>query len=387
LDDGIGLRSDTFVQWSRRSSGTTLGACYRTVVVRIEPERDMHDTVDHDRRRFLGTAALTLAAARVGMIDRATTPSKAHPTMVPSRTRVPPTSFESLKQVDAGVLNVGYAESGPANGTAVILLHGWPYDIHAFEEVAPALAARGYRVIAPYLRGYGTTRFRSDSTFWNGEQAALGADVIALMDALDIRKAILAGFDWGSRTATIVAALWPERCRGLVAVSGYLVVNLEANQKPLPPRAELGWWYQYYFATERGVRGYTENRYDFNRLIWKLASPKWNFDDATFERTAESFGNPDHVAIVIHNYRWRLSLARGEPQYDTLEQRLFQAPVIGVPAITIASDFDGAAADGKAYAKMFTGRYSHRVLEGIGHNVPQEAPEAFAKAIVDVDHA
>ena len=347
----------------------------------------MSDAVDQERRRFLGSAVTTLAAVRLGMAGHVMTPLEMQrPTTTPPK-RHDLTSPGSLRQIDAGVLNVGYAESGPAHGSAVILLHGWPYDIHAFDEVAPALAARGYRVIMPFLRGYGTTRFRSEQTVRNGEQAALGADVIALMDALRIDRAVLGGFDWGSRTACIVAALWPERVKGLVAVSGYIIVNLEANQQPLPPKAELGWWYQYYFATDRGARGYRANTYDFNKLIWTLASPKWAFDEATYARTADSFANPDHVAIVIHNYRWRLSLAPGESQYDPLEQRLFARPVIPVPAITIASDFDGAAADGKAYAKQFSGRYSHRVLDGIGHNVPQEAPDAFTRAIIDVDRS
>jgi len=295
------------------------------------------------------------------------------------------TSFGSLKQIDAGLLNVGYAEAGPANGPAVILLHGWPYDIHSYLDVAPLLASAGYRAIVPYLRGYGTTRFLSSETFRNAQQSAVALDIIALMDALKIEKAIIAGFDWGARTTAIMAALWPERCKAIVSVSGYLITSLEANLKPLPPAAEYGWWYQYYFATERGRLGYTANRHDFNKLIWKIASPKWDFDDATFDRTAASFDNPDHVSIVIHNYRWRLSLAKGEQQYDRLEQRLFEMPVISVPAITIASDFDGPAADGKSYAKRFSGRYSHQVLNGIGHNVPQEAPEAFAKAVIEVD--
>ena len=293
-------------------------------------------------------------------------------------------SVGAVKQIDAGLLNVGYVEAGPAEGPAVVLLHGWPYDIHSYEEVAPLLASNGYHVIAPYLRGYGTTRFLSDQSVRNGQQSAVALDTIALMDALGIDQAIVAGFDWGARTAVILAALWPERCTGLVSISGYILVNLEANQNPLPPKAELGWWYQYYFATERGRRGYDQYRKDFNKLIWKLASPKWDFDDATFERTAVSFDNPDHVEIVIHNYRWRLRLAEGEPQYDEFENKLFLGPVIGVPTITIASDFDGAAADGKAYADKFSGPYSHRVLDGIGHNVPQEAPEAFADAILEV---
>ena len=266
----------------------------------------------------------------------------------------------------------------------VVLLHGWPYDIHSYVEVCPGLAEAGYRVIVPYLRGFGTTRFLSDETFRNGEQAVLAVDVIALMDALEIESAIVAGFDWGARTADIVAALWPERCTGLVSVSGYLIVNLEANQKPLPPKAELGWWYQYYFSTERGRLGYSENRREFNKLIWQIASPRWDFDGGTFDRTAASFDNPDHVDIVIHNYRWRLRLADGEPQYGDLEARLFERPVITVPTVTIGSDFDGAAADGRAYAEKFSGAYSHRILEGIGHNVPQEAPGAFTDAILEV---
>ncbi|HEY2897617.1 MAG TPA: alpha/beta hydrolase [Gemmatimonadaceae bacterium] len=295
--------------------------------------------------------------------------------------------FREIKQIDAGDLNIGYAEEGPADGPAVILLHGWPYDIHSYVDVAPLLAAQGYRVIVPYLRGFGSTRFRSADTMRNGQQAAVAQDVIALMDALKIRTAVLGGFDWGARTAAIVAALWPDRCKALVSVSGYLITNLEANRKPLPPKAELGWWYQYYFATERGIRGYGENRKDFNKLIWALASPRWGFDDATYNRTAASFENPDHVAIVIHNYRWRLSLAKGEARYDQLEAKLFQGPVITVPTITIGSDFDGAAADGKPYASKFSGKHTHRVLAGTGHNVPQEAPKQFAQAIIDADRS
>ena len=312
---------------------------------------------------------------------------QSHQTNLPEMSPIKPgasTTFGTIKQIDAGVLNVGYAEVGSANDPAVILLHGWPYDIYSFVDVAPLLASAGYRVIAPYLRGFGTTRFLSSDMFRNGQQSAIAVDIIALMDALKIEKAILAGFDWGARTADIVAALWPERCRALVSVSGYLIANLEANLKPLPPKAELGWWYQYYFATERGRLGYSENLYDFNKLIWKIASPKWDFDEATYERTAASFDNSDHVSIVIHNYRWRLSLAPSDPQYDNLEKRLAGRPVITVPAITIASDFDGPAADGSSYRKLFTGKYSHQILNGIGHNVPQEAPQAFANAVVEV---
>jgi pimeloyl-ACP methyl ester carboxylesterase len=296
-------------------------------------------------------------------------------------------SFGPVNQVDAGVLNVGYVESGPEDGAAVVLLHGWPYDIHSYAEVAPMLAAEGYRVIVPYLRGYGTTRFLSDETLRNGEQAALAVDAIALMDALGIERATVAGFDWGARTADVVAALWPERCRALVAVSGYLIGSQEAGKAPLPPEAELQWWYQYYFATERGRAGYDKYRRDFAKLIWRTASPKWNFDDATFDRSAASFDNPDHVAITIHNYRWRLGLAEGEDDYDELEKRLAEGPEITVPAITLEGDANGAPhPDPSAYAKKFSGKYSHRTIEGgIGHNLPQEAPDAFARAVIEVD--
>jgi pimeloyl-ACP methyl ester carboxylesterase len=346
----------------------------------------MSEENSYDRRRFFGTAAMTIAAAQLGVLGSVDAQaSKAKPAGATTIRPGTNTSFGPLNQIDAGLLNVGYAEAGPTNGSAVILLHGWPYDIHSYIDVAPLLASAGYRVIVPYLRGYGTTRFLSGETFRNGQQSAVALDIIALMDALKIEKAIVAGYDWGARTADIIAALWPERCKALVSVSGYLITNLEANKQPLPPQAELGWWYQYYFATERGRIGYEKNRHDFAKLIWKIASPKWNFDDATFDRSAAAFNNPDHVSIVIHNYRWRLSLAKGEPRYDDLEQKLFEGPVIAMPTITIGSDFDGAAADGTPYRKKFSGKYSHRVLKGIGHNVPQEAPEAFAKAVVEVD--
>jgi pimeloyl-ACP methyl ester carboxylesterase len=291
-----------------------------------------------------------------------------------------------VKQINAGVLNVGYAEAGPANGPAVMLLHGWPYDIHSYGEVALLLAARGYRVIVPYLRGYGTTTFLASDTFRNGQQSVIALDTLALMDALGIEKAILAGFDWGARTADIIAALWPERCTALVSVSGYLIGSQAAGMVPLPPRAELQWWYQYYFATDRGRAGYERYRRDFARLIWQLASPRWDFDDATFERSAAAFDNPDHVSIVIHNYRWRLGLAEGEPRYDELEQRLAASPTITVPTITLEGDANGAPhADASAYARKFTGRYAHRIIPGgVGHSLPQEAPLAFADAIVDV---
>jgi len=289
-------------------------------------------------------------------------------------------------QVDAGDLNVGYTEEGPSDGPAVILLHGWPYDIHSYAEVAPLLADAGHRVIVPYLRGYGSTRFLSDETPRNGQQAALGVDTIALIDALGIGSAILGGFDWGARTANVVAALWPERCAGVVSVSGYLIGSQKANEAPLPPAAELAWWYQFYFATERGRAGYDLNRKAFAKLIWKLASPRWDFDDATFDRTAESFDNPDHVDIVIHNYRWRLGLADGERRFDDLEAKLATGPVITVPSITLEGDANGAPhPEPSVYAAKFLGPYEHRTISGgIGHDLPQEAPQAFAQAVLDV---
>ena len=296
-------------------------------------------------------------------------------------------TFGPIRQIDAGVLNVGYVDAGPADGTPVVLLHGWPYDIHAFADVTPLLTAAGYRVIVPHLRGFGTTRFLSDETPRNGEQAALAVDVIDLMDALSIPSAIVAGFDWGARTAGIVAALWPERVQALVSVSGYLIGSQAANQMPLPPRAELAWWYQFYFATERGRQGYAQNTREFDRLIWQTASPDWVFDDATFERSTSAFDNPDHVDIVIHNYRWRIGIADGETRYDDLEVRLAQGPTISVPTITLEGDANGAPhPDPAAYRAKFSGPYEHRLITGgVGHNLPQEAPRAFADAIIDVD--
>jgi pimeloyl-ACP methyl ester carboxylesterase len=297
----------------------------------------------------------------------------------------PATSFPALRHIEAGVLSVGYTETGPPDGKPVILLHGWPYDIHSYVDVAPRLAADGYRVIVPYLRGYGETRFLSEDTARNGQQSAVATDIVALMDALNIPRAVIGGFDWGARTACVIAALWPDRCTALVSVSGYLITNLTANLQPLPPSGEHSWWYQYYFSTERGAIGYRENTRDFNKLIWAQGSPHWDFDDTTYERTAAAFTNIDHVDIVIHNYRWRLSLADGEPQFDELEAKLALAPVITVPTVTIASDFDGSGADGTRYRDKFTGAYEHRVFAGIGHNVPQEAPTEFADAIVAAD--
>jgi pimeloyl-ACP methyl ester carboxylesterase len=295
-------------------------------------------------------------------------------------------SFAALKQADAGLLSVGYAEAGPADGPAVMLLHGWPYDIHSYAEVAPALAAAGFRVIVPYLRGYGPTRFRSDATFRNGQQSVLGVDAVALMDALGIGDAIIGGFDWGARTANVVAALWPDRCRAMVSVSGYLIGNQQAGRAPLTPAAELSWWYQFYFATERGRAGYDRNRREFARIIWHSASPRWDFGDADFDRSAASFDNVDHVSIVIHNYRWRLGLADGEGQYDDLERQLATSPVITVPTITLEGDANGAPhPEPAAYREKFAGTYEHRTITGgIGHNLPHEAPQAFTQAVIDV---
>src|SRR6267154_698264 len=347
----------------------------------------MSDEINRARRRFLGTAAMTLAAAQLAFNGKADAqPSKARPAGLRSVKPGAHTSFATLKQIDAGVLNVGYAEAGPANGPAVMLLHGWPYDIHSYVDVAPLLASAGYRVIVPYLRGYGTTRFLSNETVRNGQQSIVAVDIIALMDALKIEKATIAGFDWGARTACIMAALWPERCKAMVSVSGYLIGSQQAGKMPLPPKAELQWWYQYYFATERGRAGYDKYRHDFAKLIWQIASPKWDFDDATFDRSAAAFDNADHVAIVIHNYRWRLGLAQGEPKYDDLEKRLAAGPVITVPTITLEGDANGAPhPDPSAYAKKFSGKYAHRLIKGgVGHNLPQEAPQAFAEAVIEV---
>ncbi|MBR0692752.1 alpha/beta fold hydrolase [Bradyrhizobium lablabi] len=347
----------------------------------------MSDQVNANRRRFLRNVAMTAAAASFAINTPDKTQAAQQKTLDTTNFKVGTnTRFASLKQIDAGLLNVGYAEAGPADGEPVILLHGWPYDIYSFVDVAPLLAAAGYRVIVPYLRGYGTTRFLSDATFRNGQPSAIAVDIIALMDALKIEKATVAGFDWGARTANIMAALWPQRCRAMVSVSGYLIGNQAAGKAPLSPKAELQWWYQFYFATERGRAGYDKYRHDFSRLIWQLASPKWNFDDATFDRSAKALDNPDHVEIVIHNYRWRLGLAEGEAKYDELEQRLAQSPVITTPTITMEGDANGAPhPEPAAYAKKFSGKYSHRTINGgIGHNLPQEAPQAFAEAIVDV---
>jgi pimeloyl-ACP methyl ester carboxylesterase len=344
----------------------------------------MSREICYSRRSLFGTAAMTVVAARLGMPEAV----RAQTNSVEARPKTKrKTSFGPLKQIDAGVLNVGYIDAGSADSPVVMLLHGWPYDIHTFADVVPLLAAAGYRVIVPYLRGYGTTGFLSPATMRNGQQSAIAVDVIALMDALGIEKAIVAGCDWGARTANIVAALWPERCKAMVSVSGYLIGSREANKLPLPPAAELSWWYQFYFATDRGRAGYEAHRREFAKLIWRIASPRWQFDDATFELSAASFDNPDHVDIVIHNYRWRISVAEGESRYDDLENRLAALPVVTVPTITLEGDANGAPhPQSSSYAHCFSGRYAHRTIEGgIGHNLPQEAPKAFADAVLEVD--
>jgi pimeloyl-ACP methyl ester carboxylesterase len=336
-------------------------------------------------RRFLAIAAVAavqLGAASPGQAQ----PADSAPAYATAQAHA--RAFKSIKQINAGDLNVGYVDEGPANGPVVILLHGWPYDINSYVDVAPLLTKAGYRVIVPHLRGYGTTRFLDPNAVRNGEPAALAADAVALMDALHIDKAILAGYDWGARTADIVAALWPERVKGLVSVSGYLIGSQEAGKEPLMPSAELQWWYQFYFATDRGQAGYDRYRHDFAKLIWKLASPQWRFDDATFERSAAALRNPDHVAVTIHNYRWRLGLAAGEPKYAALEGRLASLPNITVPTITMEGDANGAPhPEPASYAKRFTGKYKHELIRGgVGHDLPQEAPGAFADAVIEVDH-
>lgn len=333
----------------------------------------MSEQINHDRRHLLGAAVMTLTAAEL---------VKAGPAKAATNA-----SFSALKQIDAGLLNVGYAEAGPGNGPAVILLHGWPYDIHTYVDVAPLLASAGYRVIVPFLRGYGSTRFLSSKTFRSGQPSAIAVDIVALMDALKIERATVAGCDWGARTANIIAALWPERCKAMVSVSGYLIGSQEAGKVPLPPKNELQWWYQYYFATERGRAGYDKYRHDFAKLIWQIASPQWRFTDAIFDRSAASFDNPDHVSIVIHNYRWRLALAEGDPRYRDQDRLLAAGPIINVPTITLEGDANGAPhPEPSLYAKKFSGKYAHRTITGgIGHNLPQEAPQAFADAVLDVN--
>jgi pimeloyl-ACP methyl ester carboxylesterase len=348
----------------------------------------MSEKNKYDRRRFLGTTAITIAAGPLAMLRSAKAETNVERHANPVGTvRGTGNSFGPLKQVDAGLLNVGYAEAGPANGPAVILLHGWPYDINSFVDVAPLLAAKGYRVIVPYLRGYGTTTFLSGKTMRNAQQSAVGLDIIALMDALKIQKATVGGFDWGARTADVMAVLWPERCKAIVSVGGYLISSPAGNQTPWPPEPAFLFWYQYYFATPVGKAGYAKYTDEFNKFIWHQASPKWNFDDATYNRTAAAFKNPDHVAIVMHDYRWRLGLADGERRYDDLEKRLAALPAVAVPAITMEGDSNGAIhAPSTAYRNKFSGKYDYRLITGgVGHNLPQEAPKAFADAIADAD--
>ncbi|HEY1426517.1 MAG TPA: alpha/beta hydrolase [Caulobacteraceae bacterium] len=347
----------------------------------------MADSSDRNRRDFFALAAMTLAGAELVTDGAVAAETKKPARRVAAAQR--PTAFGPIKQIDAGPLSIGYVEAGPADGPPVILLHGWPYDIHSFVEVAPILASQGYRVLVPYMRGCGATRFRSSESFRNAQQSAVALDATAFMDALKIERAVIGGFDLGARTADIIAALWPERCKALVSVSGYLIGSPEANKAPLPPAAEYQWWYQFYFSTERGKLGYEKYTHDFGKLIWKIASPKWDFDDATFDRTAASFDNPDYVAIVIHNYRWRLGLADGERKYDDLERKLAAGPVIAVPAITLEGDANGAPhGPPETYRGKFSGKYEHRLITGgVGHNLPQEAPRAFAQAIVDVDRS
>jgi pimeloyl-ACP methyl ester carboxylesterase len=348
----------------------------------------MFNEINRSRRQLLGAMAMSVAASKLIITGSAYAETRdAERASVSAIKPDTNASFDSIKQIDAGLLNIGYVDAGPASGTPVVLLHGWPYDIHSFADVTPILASKGYRVIVPYTRGYGSTNFLSADTFRNAQPAVGAVDIIALMDALKIQKPIIGGFDWGGRTADAIAILWPERCKALVSVSGYLVSSRASQSAPLPPAAELQWWYQYYFSTERGRLGYDKYRHDFSKLIWKIASPKWNFDDATFDRTAASFENPDHVAIVIHDYRFRLGLAKGEAKYDDLEAKLAQGPVITVPTITMEGDANGAPhPEPSAYANKFSGNYESRVITGgIGHNLPQEAPQAFAQAIIDVD--
>ncbi len=357
-------------------------------------ERSTPEGINHDRRRFFGAAGLAVAAAQFGLIgsthaaaSTASTASTTRRADAPAATPAPSASFGPVKQINAGVLNVGYVEAGPADGQPVVLMHGFPYDIHSYVEVTPLLAAEGYRVIVPYFRGYGTTTFLSPATPRNVDQAAFALDILALMDALNIESAILAGYDWGSRTGDIIAALWPHRCKALVSVSGYLITNLAANLMPLVPKAENDWWYQYYFSTERGVRGLTEYRYELGEFVWTFNSPDWNYTTATYNQTAQAFNNDDYVPIVIGNYRWRLSLCPSEPEYAAIENQLQQAPTIAVPTITIdgAQDPFTPAGNGSSYRDKFTGKYAHETLQ-VGHNVPQEAPQAFAGAVIEVDH-
>jgi pimeloyl-ACP methyl ester carboxylesterase len=369
-------------------NGDGAGSTLSTIQLSPQLERNMPEEINHKRRTLFGTAAMTLAATQLSLssLAHAGTDNAAAGGLADVKPGTH-TSFATIKQINAGLLNVGYAEDGPANGPAVMLLHGWPYDIHSYVDVAPLLASKGYRVITPYLRGYGTTRFLAGDTFRNAQQSAVALDIIALMDALKIQTATIAGFDWGARTADVMATLWPGRCKAIVSVGGYLISSPAGNQVPLPPEPAFLFWYQYYFATPVGKAGYEKYVGQFNKFIWHQASPKWNFDDATYDRTAASFNNPDHVDIVMHDYRWRLGLADGERKYDDLEKRLAALPPVTVPTITMEGDANGAIhAPSTAYRNRFSGKYEYRLITGgVGHNLPQEAPQAFAEAILAVD--
>ncbi|SFD87282.1 Pimeloyl-ACP methyl ester carboxylesterase [Chitinophaga sp. CF118] len=339
--------------------------------------------------RFFWGAALIFAALELGSLNVVKAQHKQIASIEDgANATVAAATFDHIKQIKAGVLDVGYVEVGLADGEPVILLHGWPYDIYSYKEVSGMLADKGFRVLIPYLRGYGTTRFLSSETPRNGQQSVVAVDIIAFMDALKIKKAVVGGFDWGARTANIMAALWPERVKGLVSVSGYLIGSQQANKTPLPPKAELSWWYQFYFATERGRAGYEANTRDFNKLIWQIASPQWHFTDAAYNQSATAFDNPDHVKIVIDNYRWRLGLVTGESKYDELEKKLAAGPAIIVPTVTLEGDANGAPhPDPSVYASKFKGKYAHHTITGgVGHNLPQEAPKAFADAIIEVNN-
>ncbi|HEV2602576.1 MAG TPA: alpha/beta hydrolase [Microvirga sp.] len=334
----------------------------------------MFKEITQSRRGFLGAAALGLMAVDAGLPARADASEASAP---------PEAGFSAVRKIEAGVLEVGYHELGSAEGPPVLLLHGFPYSVDSYSEVAPRLASLGCRVIVPFLRGHGPTRFLAAGMPRSGQQAALGADVIAFMDALGLSRAVLAGYDWGGRAACVVAALWPERCAGLVSVNSYLIQDIARADRPIAPAVESGLWYQYYFQTERGRAGLTANRREIARTLWLRNSPNWRFDEAVLERHARAFDNPDYVDVVIHSYRHRLGLAAGYAPYEEIERRLAVLPVIAVPTITLDGKADGVvpATDERASAAKFTGPRSHRIVEGAGHNLPEEAPQAFADAV------
>ena len=328
------------------------------------------------RRRVIGLMSAAAAAAPA-FASQVFASASAHQARAPM-----------IKRVRTGLLEIAYEESGPEAGSPVLLLHGFPYDPRAFDGVVPPLAAAGHRVIVPYLRGFGQTRFLDAATMRSGQQAALGRDVVELMDALEIPAAVLAGFDWGGRAACVAAALWPERVRGLVSANGYNIQNIAASVTPAAPEQEQRWWYQYYFHTERGRAGLQTNRRELCRLLWKLWSPNWNFDDATYARTAESFDSPDFVDVVIHSYRHRYGYAPGDPAYETVEHDLAGQPPITVPAIVLQGEGDGVGVANPraaaAQARLFTGPYQYRLIPVVGHDVPQEAPKETAAAVLEL---